>query len=115
VLGKDLEVVLLTEKRREIRGQCVHELLPLHTVGLRFQPVQVGGEAVVTRLAQAPGQAAVDHGVLAIVQADAGPLVDQRLYACEIPRRPLELTPLGQGSVGSPVVGDGARGQCRIG
>jgi hypothetical protein len=42
-----------------------------------LQPLQVGREAAVAGLAQAARQAAVDHGLLAGVQADARALVDQ--------------------------------------
>ena len=42
-----------------------------------LEPLQVVGERAVAGLAQAARQPAVDHGLLAGVQADAGALVDQ--------------------------------------
>ena len=47
-------------------------------------------------LAQAARQTAVDHGVLAIMQADAGTLVDQGLDAGKVAVGPDELAPLRQ-------------------
>jgi hypothetical protein len=86
------KVVLLAEERGQVGGQAVDELLPL-ALGRAalFQPLQVGREAAVAGLAQAPRQAAVDHGLLAGVQADAGALVDQRADALEVGRRQREL------------------------
>jgi hypothetical protein len=45
-------------------------------------------------IAQASGQAAVHHGMFAIMQADAGALVYQRLHAVKVSICPIELTPL---------------------
>ena len=49
-----------------------------------FQPLQVGGERAVAGLAQPARQPAVDHGLLAGVQADAGVLVNQLAHALEV-------------------------------
>jgi hypothetical protein len=46
--------------------------------------MQVVGKAAVAGLAQPARQAAVDHGLLAGVQADAGALVDQLADALEV-------------------------------
>jgi hypothetical protein len=49
-----------------------------------LQPLQVAAEVAVPGLAQPARQAAVDHGLLAGVQADAGALVDQLADAVEV-------------------------------
>jgi hypothetical protein len=70
-----MEVVLLAEEGGQVGGQAVDELLPLLFAGRAagpFQPLEVVLEAAVAGLAQSARQPAVDHGTLAIVQADAG-------------------------------------------
>ena len=52
---------------------------------------QVVAERAVAGLAQPARQPAVDHGLLAGVQADAGVLVDQVAHALEVLRREREL------------------------
>jgi hypothetical protein len=59
---------------RQLTNSC-HSLLGRRRPAL--QPLQVAGESCGARLAQPARQAAVDHGLLAGVQADAGALVDQ--------------------------------------
>src|SRR5436853_391079 len=74
VVDQRVEVMLLAEEGREVGGQAVHELLPLRLAGGprgALQPLQVVREAAVAGLAQAARQAAVHHGLLARVQADA--------------------------------------------
>ena len=92
---ENLEMMLLAKERREVGGQRIHELLPLWPV-VGLQPTQVVVKAGVPRIAQPPRQAAVDHGVLAIVQADASALIDQRLHTGKVCVGPDKFTPLGQ-------------------
>ena len=94
--GKDLEMVLLTEKGRQVGGERVDELLPLRPI-MRFQPPEVIAEARMPRLAQPPRKAAVDHGMLAVMQADARALVNQRLHPRKVGGSPDEFAPMGQG------------------
>ena len=56
-----------------------------------LQPAQVVAERAVAGLAQAARQAAVDHRLLAGVQADAGVVVDEPAHALEVVRRKREL------------------------
>jgi len=87
-----VEVVFLAEERGQVGGEAVDEGLPFGRRGAALlQPVQVIGEALAPRLAQPPCQAAVDHGLLAGVQADAGVLVDEAADALEVGRLQLEL------------------------
>ena len=69
------------------------------------QPLQVVGERAVAGLAQAARQAAVDHRLLAGVQADAGVLVDQLAHALEV-AAPKTRTP-------APAGRSGGGGGCR--
>jgi hypothetical protein len=97
MVGRDGEMVLLAEKRCQVGGQGIDEFLPLGTVVV-LKPIQIPLEAVMPGFTQAPGNAAVHHGVFAIMQADAGPLINQRLDARKILITPDELPPLRQGS-----------------
>ena len=110
MLRKDLEMVLLAKERGQIGGQRIDEFLPLPLRPVvAFQPAQVLMKAVVPGIAQAARQAAVHHGVLAIVQADTGVLVDQRLHAGEIGIGPGEL------ALRSPAPHGGRHAGCRPG
>ena len=86
-------MVLLTKKRREIGGQRVDELLPLWPI-MRLQPGQIFLKAGVARLAQPPGQTAVDHRMLLVMQVDARALVNQRLHPGEVGLGPDKLARL---------------------
>ena len=96
VLGQNFKMVLLAKERRQIGGERIDELLPLRPIVNRLQPVQIAGKALMSCLAQATGQTAVDHGVLAIVQADPSALINQRLHTGKVCVGPDKFTPLGQ-------------------
>jgi hypothetical protein len=98
VRGEQLEVVRFAKKGREVGRERVHEFLPLAAFCalLRFEPVEVGLEAAVPGLAQAAREPAIDHGLLALVQADARALVNQRPHARKVGRRPGKFAPLQQ-------------------
>ena len=77
VLRQRVEVVRLAKERGQVGGQAVDELLPFGVArrAVRLlEPLQVVAERAVPGLAQAPRQPAVDHRLLAGVQADAGAL-----------------------------------------
>ena len=93
MLGQGLKVMLLPKERCEVCRQGVDKFLPLRSLML-IEPGQILLETLVSRLAQSPGQAAVNHRVLAVVQTDAGALVDQGLDPVKIGVRPCELAPL---------------------
>jgi hypothetical protein len=59
-------------------------------VGL-LQPAQVIAERAVAGFTQSARQAAVDHGLLAGMQVDAGVVVDETAHALEVARRKREL------------------------
>mmetsp|Transcript_60042 Transcript_60042/g.142148 ORF Transcript_60042/g.142148 Transcript_60042/m.142148 type:complete len:263 (+) Transcript_60042:1817-2605(+) len=87
VVLERVEMVFLAKEGGQVGRQAVDEFLPF--LGARraarcFEPLQIAGEAPVSRLAQAPREPAVDHRMLAIVQADAGMLVDQLAHAVEV-------------------------------
>ena len=103
-----VKVMLFAEERREVGGQAVDELLPL--LGARctarlLEPLQVACERAVAGFAQTARQAAVDHRLLAGVQADAGALVDQLANALEVGVAEAEL------GVASPCSGVGTSGR----
>jgi hypothetical protein len=90
LLRQRVEVVLLAEEGRQVGRQAVHERLPLAIAlgaAALLERLQVVAEASVAGLAQPARQPAVDHGLLAGVQADAGTRVDQRAHALEVGRR----------------------------
>jgi hypothetical protein len=51
-------------------------------------------------ISQTSGQAAVHHGVLAVMQADAGTLVNERLNPIKVGVCPIEFPPLNVRQVG---------------
>ena len=80
-------MVVFPEKRGEVGGQTVHKLLPLLQALLAlggFQPLQIHLKRWVARLAQAPRQAAVNHGLFALVQTNARSLVNQSTHARKV-------------------------------
>ena len=93
MLSQGLKVMLLPKERCQVRRQGINKLLPLRSVML-VEPGQILFETLVSSLAQSPGQAAVNHRMLAVVQTDAGALVDQGLDPVEIGVRPCELSTL---------------------
>ena len=85
VVGQRAEVMVFAEEGGQVGGQAVHELLPLglglgRAAAALLQPLQVVSEVGVACLAQAARQPAVDHGLLAGIQADARALVDQAAH-----------------------------------
>ena len=70
-----------------------------------LEPVQIIFETLVSGFAQSPGQAAVNHGVLAVVQADPSALVNEGLDPIEISVCPCEFSALKGISLGLCVMG----------
>jgi hypothetical protein len=88
-------MVLFPKECCEVGCQGIDELLPLRAI-MGFQPAQIVVKTVVPGFAQTARQAAVHHGVLAIVQADSRSLVNQRLHLRKVRIGPHKLAPLGQ-------------------
>ena len=92
LVGEQVEMVFFAEEGGQVRREAVHELLPLGIVRrCGLQRAQVVGERAVVQLAQPAREAAVDHRLLAGVQADAGMLVNELAHALEIGRAEVEL------------------------
>src|SRR5690606_3492242 len=92
--GEQWKVVLFAKEGGQVGGEAVDELLPLHVRAVgraALEPLQIAFEGHMARFTQTPGQAAVDHRLLALMQADAGTLVDEGADAGEIPRVEREL------------------------
>ena len=89
------KVMLLPEKRSQVGGQRVDELLPLGAV-IVLQPIQITLEAVMPCLAQPARNTAVHHRMFAIVQADASTLVNQGFDPRKILVAPDKFPALGQ-------------------
>ena len=85
-------MVLLPKKRGQIGGQGIDELLPLEAI-MRFKPAKIVPKALIPRFAQAPRQAAVNHRMFAVMQADASTLINQRLNAIEVRVGPDKFMP----------------------
>ena len=80
-------MVVFAKEGGQVGGQAVDELLPLLrtlSAGAGLEPLQVGRERFVAGVAQAARQAAVNHRLLALVQADAGMLVNQLADTVEV-------------------------------
>src|SRR5437773_853166 len=78
---------LFCEERREVGGQAIDDLLPLlsaRRTARTLEPLQVAHERAVAGFAQTARQAAVDHRLLAGVQAAARALVDELANALEV-------------------------------
>ena len=63
MLGQRFKVMALAKERSEVGGQRIDELLPFLIVLL--QVAKIGAETVQAEGAQPPGEAAVNHLVLA--------------------------------------------------
>jgi len=84
VLGQQREMMRLAEERRQVGRQRIRERFPLIAHAASFQVVQVADERGDAGRAQAPGQTAVDHLLLAVGQRDAGPLVNHGADPLEV-------------------------------
>jgi hypothetical protein len=90
VIGEDREVIGLPEERRQVGGQGVDEPGPLPAV-VRLQEGEVGLEIAPPQLAQAPGEPAVHHRLLAGRERYARAGMDHRADPLEILGREAEL------------------------
>ena len=87
--GEHLEMMIFAEKRREVSGQRIDELLPLFLVLL--QVAEVISKAAQAQTPQPACQAAVDHLVLGRRQINTRLLIEQTPDALKVPRRVLKL------------------------
>ena len=83
VLREHGKVMRFAEERRQVRCQCIDEVLPLGMV-LSPQQRKIAAEVDEAKRAKPARQAAVDHLVLAVVESDAGMGVDQLAHLVKV-------------------------------